>query len=259
MDIKTKVIVVGDSFTFGHGCPDREFYYDHKLKVFTGDWDPFSELRPSDHCWASLLQREYPNLEVINLAVPGHCNTAIFKDVSTYLSNNEIREGDILLFNGTTRDRIEVSTGNDNGNPVSWVIGWDHMAQQKSDADYNLAKKMYIKYLYHEQIVFNYTLASVMGAYGYASANKLNFAWSMPMVQSNPSSGIFESFSFLKMIPHSLLDHYILSISGWDFSGVNDWDLNRTFLCKDNHTNDKGHALYYEKQIKPLIEKFLNT
>ncbi len=257
MDRKTKVIIVGDSFTFGHGCSDRVFYYDHKLKVFVGDYDPIRDLTPSEHCWAALLQREYPNLEVINLAKPGHCNTAIFKDLSAYVSNNEIIEGDIVLFNGTKHDRIEVSTG-DYKHPVSWVMGWDHMAQQKDDSDYNLDKKMYIKYLYHEQIGFNYSLASVMGAYGYASANKLNFVWNIPLLSQPSISGILDT-SFLQVIPKSLLDHRIPSITSWDFSGVNDWDFNATCICKDSHTNDKGHLIYYEKQIKPLIEKFLNT
>jgi hypothetical protein len=257
MDRKTKVIIVGDSFTFGHGCADRVFYYDHKLKVFVGDYDPFRDLSPSEHCWAALLQREYPNLEVVNLAKPGHCNTAIFKDAATYLINNEIREGDILLYNGTKCDRIEVATG-DNGPPVSWVMGWDHMAQQKDVVDYNIAKKLYIKYLYHDEIGLNYALASVMGAYGYASANKLKFSWNLPMIHYPSDPGIIDK-SFLKRIPKSVLSLETPSIAAWDFSGVHDYDFNVTCVGKDYHTNDKGHVIYYEKQIKPLIEKFLNT
>ena len=257
MDRKTKVIIVGDSFTFGHGCSDRVFYYDHKLKKFVGDYNPKTDLTPSQHCWAALLQREYPDLEVINLAKPGYCNTAIFKDLSIYVSTNEIKEGDIVLFNGTHPDRMEVATEQCE-HPVSWVMGWDHQAQQEDEIDYNIAKKMYIQHLYHDQIGVNYSVASLMGAYGYASANKLNFAWNFPILFRPPSPGVL-STDFLTMLPNSLLENRKPHIANYDFSGVNDYEFNLTCNCVDNHTNDKGHLIYYEQQIKPLIEKFLNT
>jgi hypothetical protein len=257
MDRKTKVIIVGDSFTFGHGCSDREFYYDHKLKEFVGGFDPKKDFA-SQHCWAALLQREYPNLEVINLAKPGHCNAAIFRDSSTYVSNNDIIEGDILLFNGTHPDRMEVAT-EQHEHPVSWVMGWEHPAPKADNRfDYNIAKKMYIKHLYHEQIGINNSVASVMGTYGYASVNKLKFAWNFPVLTRSLKSGVLNA-SFLKVIPESLLEHRKPHIAHCDFSGVNDDEFNMTCRCIDGHINDKGHAIYYEQQIKPLIEKFLNT
>ena len=259
MDRKTKVIIVGDSFTFGHGCSDREYYYVHELKEFVGNWDPVKDLTPSQYCWATLLQREYSDLEVINLSKPGLCNTAIFKDLSVYVTNNETREGDIILFNGTHPDRMEVATGRgESERPVSWVMGWDYEAQRTDELDYNIAKKMYIKYLYHEQIGFNHAAASLMGVYGYASANKLKFSWNFPILPRSLNRGVLHK-KFLRMVPKSLLEDRKLHIANYDFSGVNDYDFNMTCKCIDSHINNKGHLTYYEIEIKPLLEKFLNT
>ena len=76
-----RVIVLGDSFTFGHGCSDRVYYYDEDLKKFVGDITPMNQCIPSEYCWPALLQKEFPRLKVHNLSQPGHCNQGMFRDL----------------------------------------------------------------------------------------------------------------------------------------------------------------------------------
>jgi hypothetical protein len=265
MERKTKVIVLGDSFTFGQGCSDRNYYYDHKLKEFVGDVEPIMKCIPSNHCWPTLLQQEYPNLEVVNLAIPGNCNTAMFRNLIDFITNNAVNEDDIVLLNGTNPDRIEVAVPHQYM-PVSWVIGWDHQLQKDSPRDYNLARKMYVKHLYSEHVGFNYSLLTLMGSYGYAMTHSLQFVWNFPLnthVKWNPSFYPHNEGKngdpFNERIPAALVPYRINHISEFDFSDSKDYDFNLSCRSIDYHVNDKGHSIYYEKQIKPLIEKFLNT
>ena len=71
-----KILVFGDSFNYGHGCSDRMFYYDHKTKKMIGNALP--ENVPSQFSWPSLLQNDYPNIQVYNFANPGRANAHIF-------------------------------------------------------------------------------------------------------------------------------------------------------------------------------------
>jgi hypothetical protein len=58
---------------------------------------------------------------------------------------------------------------------------------------------------------------------------------------------------------YGLNDFVIPDIQSYDFSGnLNDWVNFNIYRCKDNHTNEKGHELYYNKVIKPFIEKYKN-
>jgi hypothetical protein len=51
----------------------------------------------------------------------------------------------------------------------------------------------------------------------------------------------------------------IPDIQSYDFSGcLNDWVNKNEYKCVDDHTNEKGHKLYYQKVIKPIIEKHIN-
>ena len=259
MDRKRKIIILGDSFTFGHGCSDRIYYFDHEAKKFVGDYGPIMRHIPSEYCWPALMQRDCPSLEVVNLAKPGHCNTAMFRDLTDYAAGNDINAGDILLLNGTHPDRIEVAMDGYK-KPVSWVIGWDHQAIMENEFDYNKAKKMYIKYLYDEQIGINYTLLTLLGSYGFASANNLKFTWSFPIYDKPINTAANQlGREFLQTIPENILPYRISHITSFDFSGKNDYNFNQTCRCIDYHVNDKGHLIYYEKQIKPLIESLLNT
>lgn len=249
MDRKTKVIIVGDSFTFGHGCSDRMFYYDHELKEFVGDWDPVTKISPSNHCWATLLQKEYPNLEVVNLAEPGNCNTAMFRNLTDFITNNSIAEDDIILLNGTNPDRIEISLPGQEI-PKSWVLGWDHQSRWQRSTELNQAKELYVKHLYNDQVGFNYSLLTLLGSYGYAMTYKTKFAWSFPHHREPQVKDRFPSNLLPQRIPH---------ITEFDFSGQEDDEFNLSCRSVDFHVNELGHSIYYEKQIKPLIEKFLNT
>jgi hypothetical protein len=244
MNAIDRVIVLGDSFTFGHGCVDRIYYYDEDLKKFVGDSTPMEQCIPSEYCWPALLQKEFPNLAVHNLSQPGHSNQGMFRDLLDFYVKFDYNLHDLIIFSGTFSDRIEVRTMYHEDVVRSWAIGWEYMTNGDY-REYLSAQKNYTKYLYHEKIGINLTLSSLLGAYSYTTLNKHDFLYSLP---DSPHPSV-------KPNTRGINEYEIIPIFGYDFSGEDNYQFNVTCQAKDTHTNEKGHQIYYEKEIKPRIQQ----
>jgi len=242
-----RVIVLGDSYTFGHGCLDRIYYYDEDLKEFVGDRTPMEQCIPSEYCWSALLQKEFPDIKVHNLSQPGHCNQGMFRDLLDFYIKNDFKLNDLIIFNGTFSDRVEVRTMYHLDKVGPWAIGWEYMTGGQDFKEYISAQKAYTKYLYHEKIGFNLTSSSLLGAHSYSTLNGHDFLYSLPH-SNNPS---------LEPNIRCVNKYEIPCLFGYDFSGKNDYPFNVTCQAKDTHTNEKGHQIYYEKEIKPRIQQML--
>jgi hypothetical protein len=250
--MKKRIIIVGDSFTFGHGCSDRSYYYDEKTETFIGDVTHFYVPKPSDFCWASLLQKQHPELEIVNLAKPGLCNQAIFRNILEYFEKNPARPNDILMFNGTYPDRLEIALHDKPEVPTSWVIGFDQNSQKHSTVQYNIAKKMYVTHLYNDEIGFNISMATLLAAYGFAVGSNMKFIWSLPMYDN-----VKTKIEMNKTIPISLHTNNMPSIMTYDFSEEENFEFNSSCRANDWHVNNTGHSIYFLKKIIPAIQTLL--
>jgi hypothetical protein len=244
-----RIVIVGDSYTFGHGCSDREYYYDQNKQTFVGDYTPFDKRIPSNHCWAALLQQQYPNIEVVNLAMPGHCSQGMFRDLTNYYYANTYSSDDIVMFHGTFANRIEVALGDRPDVTVPWVMGWDKQSQDEARVQYNIAKKMYVTHLFNNDIGYNLSITGLMSAYAFASVRKMKFIWTLPTYDY--------SDKILKAILPAMNDTKIPEIVNYDYSGKFDFKFNQTCVAPDFHVNDKGHAIYFEREILPAVQRLL--
>jgi hypothetical protein len=253
-----RVIIVGDSFTYGHGCPDRIFYVDKETKKVVGQRTP--DTIPSEYCWASLLKKDY-DIEVVNLARCGHSNPAMFRDLVNHsMKDKKPTKGGIIpktlvIFAASSTDRIEASGAK--GELHSWVLGhdWDPAWQGKLDPhqeQYWLAKKMYITHLYDDAIGKNIALMSILAAQQYSTLRGFKFVTSIPTT-------FYDVLTINHLWDYGMGKFVIPDIQSYDFSGcLNDWVNKNEYKCVDDHTNEKGHKLYYQKVIKPIIEKHIN-
>lgn len=261
--MKRRVIVLGDSFTFGHGCSDRIHYYDHKTKSWVGDLE-LMHGDPSQYAWPTLLQKHFSELHVVNLARPGRSNQMMFRDLREFYVDNPAQPGDIVIFNGSFMDRIEISSHTTTNPPyhtMSWCLASDIELNRRSP-DYDLARKLYVTYLYQDDIGVNQTMSALMGAYGYTVEYESEFFWSLPIMPQLPEIPLHPGTigdNIWELLPASMQEKQITFILSCDFSGVNDTEYNET-QCRsiDFHVNDLGHAIYFEKQIMPVIEDLLN-
>jgi len=253
------VIVFGDSFNYGHGCKDRMLYYDQKTKQMVGN--PFTGELPSEYCWASLLQNEYPNLIVKNFSVPGISNPEIFRNFFQYhVANTGNEKNTLIFFQMTNPDRIEMATHSDKKKITSYVLpmadrsikNYFELNQDECD-QMTEAVRNYIKWMYHPDIGVNQAYMTLLSAYGMATLSKFNFIWSIaPYAYTNANS-----YKFVTELG-DLKKCQIMDVRTMDFSGNMNHDFNVSCRAPDNHVNEKGHEIYYNKIIKHTIQKFLS-
>jgi hypothetical protein len=225
-----KILIAGDSFTFGQGCSDRQ---DGPLIWKDSDG-------PSKFCWASLLQQTYPNLTVVNKSLPGLDNTSILINILKSCLDTQF---DLIVFAGSYVERKQIAAPFNPNNVIPWVPNW----KIPGPGEYQTAQKYHLQYLSNITIDINITTSDILAAYGQAAMSKSKFLWSLP--EFAPEDNI--TFDLLNVIK----SYQIKNVQNFDYSGVNDLKFNQQYECHDSHINDTGHRLYFEKQIVPLFKE----
>jgi hypothetical protein len=224
-----KIIVLGDSFTYGHGCSDREFYYDPRTGKWVGDILSLDK-GPSNYCWASLLQRYYSNYQVINLSKPANDNSYMLIDA--YKNTDE--KTALIIYSGTMQSRMHIS-GNSSDDIIAWVMGSDDTINNQQIRD---AKEQFIKYLYNETVFSISALNSLYAAYGLAMKCNAKFIWSAPtwdlLEHENQANRLID-----------------MKVETAIYYRNKEPDCRAT----DNHLNDKGHSLYFNEVILPKVKQ----
>ncbi|CAB4241666.1 hypothetical protein UFOVP71_204 [uncultured Caudovirales phage] len=233
-----RIIIVGDSVTYGHGCLDRVFYFDPISKKKFGEH--FLNAPPSQYCWASLLAQRFPNLEIVNLARSGHSNEMMIADLINYI-NTDIYDAALIIFQATYSDRMAISAGPEAIR--SWGLSWDPAFSTFEDKNILDAKKKYVQFLYNETIGVNRTKTALLAAYSVANLVNSKFVFSLPL--SDTSVG--------RKIYNRLISNQITSLHTIDYSGKWDVKINNTFLAPDYHPNEAGHEYYLNNHIIPLL------
>ena len=242
-----KVVIFGDSFNYGHGCPDRIYHYDPSTQSMVGPVLP--ENSPSEYCWGSLLQKKYPELKVLNYANPGRSNQQILRDFLVYSENDtDEKESQLIFFQLTNPDRIEIASHNEK-QIASYVLS---MAGSHNDHGMGDAVRQYIKYMYHESIGQNFGMMTLLSAYALATLQKYNFRWSF--CRRNYE---FTTYDFVKGLKPMKFQQMV-DIRNYDFSGKHDHSLEtqKPYRSIDNHVNELGHQIYFNRVIEPTIKSY---
>lgn len=246
--MKKRIIILGDSFTYGHGCADRVFYWDEKKQEHVGWFFKYPEDGPSIHSWPSLLMQDIKEYDIVNLARPGNSNQHMFGQLMSYFYNFE-EHVELVVFSATFCNRVEAASMRDPERADPWCIAHDHKMGNEEDW-YKDAKQSYVKYLYNGQIGINQTLSALLGAHSATTSRGIKFLWSIPKV-ALPMN--------MRTLLAPIIKQQMKNIYNFDYSGKKDAEFNSTCYCPDTHTNEKGHKLYYHMEALPAIRKVLNN
>ncbi len=245
-----KIVISGDSVTFGQGCADKITVYDEKLKF----WKPRHDNETTSvHCWASLLNKYYNQHQVYNYAMPGSDN--IF--ISTSIIDN-IDGADLVIFPATGFNRMQIYNPY-NGKKDSWVIG---TPATDYSPEYKRATEEYVKYIYSEDYMVEVSTMAILGVAAQCYNRKIPFLWSAPMYGTeriDDHKGIYKDFNRRMAVIEnfripSLFDYWQSVYYG--YQNVPKLEDN-PFMHNDGHSNEIGHKYYFEHEILPRLKPYL--
>lgn len=251
-----KILIVGDSFTYGHGCSDRNYWFSLKENRWFGEnFNEFGMAPPSQHCWASLLAQHLPEFEVINLAVPGNNATTMAIETLKKIDKNV----KLVIFSGPPSARIEiVSHDGTEQNVISWLVTDNSINQERQTRnetnhspileDVLNAKLAYMKYLHSDVVTANLAITAAHASC-YAALNVgAHFLWSFP------NTDVLISDSRYEAELSGIRKYEIPSANGF----FNPWTLKgQPYFAEDGHINDLGHRTYFEQILLPRVEATL--
>ena len=246
-----KIIISGDSFTYGQGCKDRIAFTDPVTgtshRNFAGS-DP-----PSKYCWASLLQNHYPDHQIINLARPGKDNMYI----STSIIEN-VKDADIVYFLGTACNRLQIM--DIYGNPIGIILGGLGGFEKYV---HNESVTLFLKHLYLESYFLDISISSLLATYAHCIVKDISFVWSMPYYgitgrYSNDTFGVNEISKTESIVRTELLlkDNQLPPLFGYSFFKSSKQNQDK-YISFDGHANEIGHEYYFNYEILPIFSKLI--
>lgn len=232
-----KILIAGDSFGFGQGCSDRLFYIDKDTREYVGDQNLVFK-GPSQHCWATLLQNDYPQYEVVNVSYPGLDNVSISMNIFQRLNE----DFELVIFAGTAANRLQISDPKYPNITMPWIIGSIPIDKTYPEEWIN-ATKYYTKHLYNEKAVASLSTNAVSAIYGLSVLNNNKFLYSLQNVIQPERTAQW----LAKLDKYNMLDMYNFILG--PVTG------NIRYIAEDGHANDLGHLEYYKQIVKPALER----
>lgn len=248
--MKNKIIIVGDSFTYGIGCDDRLSKFDDYRQIWYCPVAPPGQA--SIHCWASLAANEFINYQFVNVAIPGNSHDNMFKQLASEINDDT----KLVMFCGTFIHRMLLNATHNMSLPMILSFGPNVLW---SAADYTKAFDQFIKHLYHESMGINYAIMSVLSAKAISESYKAKFVCSLTLRGEAGFMDDHTQFDYPSQTNQLLTivnDNIFQSIVDYPFMTKCNAKKD-SWLFPDRHTNNYGHALYYEHEIKPLLTKLL--
>ena len=148
-----KIVVLGDSFTFGQGCSDTP------TEVVA---------LPSAYCWPSLIQKQFA-IPVDNRAGLGYSNASIIETLHQDLTTDI----NLVIFCASFPTRIQISRNEHVSESMS-----PHWKSDQNDLDIDNAVRLYYKHLYSNRIGYTNIITTLLAAYGAARLIGADFLWS---------------------------------------------------------------------------------
>jgi hypothetical protein len=221
------ILVLGDSFSYGQGCADRETT-ESLITV------------PSMYSWPSLLAKDLIKFDsrIDNISKPGNSIMGMLSDLLEYKESI-----DMLIVTITSFDRLLVADPINPDNFKNWVIGYLPPKNESKFTAYNKSKEMYRKYLINDKIAHINTIAYMSAFFNYATKQKIKCLYSVPKIYNYKLSSIqSDGIAFEHM---------------YDYAKSTTFGYNKICTVPDGHPNALGHLTYYERVIKHNVLPYI--
>lgn len=239
-----RILVLGDSITFGHGCQDRQYYWDYDKQCYIGD--PTTFTGPSAHCWAQHIQNEL-GYSVVNIARSGNNNTHLaWQCLQAVQENKEKFDHIIAAFSYDDRqdwehpahDTEEMVSASPLSPPPMWL---------KLNPKWGQALQMYCDELYNPLWGVKLTHMAINTVSNIARESGAGFNWSVPEFNQTESSELISQQLRNCQLP-SMIKHFGLWHNGKMLTSAES-----KYCAPDGHPNELAHKEYFNAIIKHIV------
>lgn len=237
-----RILVLGDSITYGHGCSDRNYYWDYKQNKYIGN--PNFSGGPSKYCWAQYIQDEL-GYSVTNLASSGNNNANIaWQCIQSVYENNQQFDHIIAAF--SYDDRLEWAHP-EFDDPISASPLHPPQLHMKKYPQWDQAIDLFVKELYHPQWGVKLSHMAINTVSNIARETGAQFNWSAPEFNQTESGTSLSPTLRSTQIP-SMIKHFGLWKNGQMLTA------NESKYCAvDGHPSELAHKEYFDTIIKPIV------
>jgi hypothetical protein len=238
-----RILVLGDSITFGHGCSDRQYYWDEKNSQYVGDLDSFRN-GPSKYCWAQCMQDEL-GYAVTNLSRSGNNNTNIAWQCMQAVYENK-QQFDHIIAAFSYDDRLEFYYPDSRKIISSSVLSPPPMLLNKHPR-WDQAIKLFAEELYHAAWGVKLSHMAINTVANIARETGAQFNWSAPEFNQTESGSSISPALRSTQIP-SMTKHFGLRHNGRMLTS-----RDTPYIAVDGHPSALAHKEYFKTIIKPII------
>jgi len=243
-----KILIVGDSYTYGSGCDDRPWYFDEIKNKWIPEKPKYPLPGPSEQCWGSLLKHALPDYEVINQGSPGNDNSGITLSALAHLNTEDIA---LVIYAGTSDSRMRIAQDHldpEKFEPANWVMSQQIQGEfHTTKKAYQDAQMAYMTHLYHSDVYRDNSVINIYAIHAFANAIQAKLLWNLLFWEkshADPKIDCFKQTQFLSII------EYIRFAKDKD----NGQNLNSDYLSPDGHANTIGHKVYFEEYLLAKVK-----
>ena len=237
-----RILVLGDSITFGHGCSDRHYYWLEKEKRYTGNPD-FSG-GPSKFCWAQHVNNEL-GYSVTNLSQSGNNNTNIAWQCMQAVHENK-QQFDHIIAAFSYDDRLEWAHPDSNNAISASALSPPPMLLNKYPR-WDQAIKLFAEELYHPTWGIKLSHMAINSVANVAREIGAKFNWSVPEFNQTESSTTISPDLRSTQIP-SMIKHFGLWQNGRMLTADD-----TPYTAIDGHPSELAHKEYFNTVIRPIV------
>jgi hypothetical protein len=260
MNKKVKnILVLGDSYIFGHGCRDRVHWIDENGVEYGDPINLYNN--PSEFAWPSLLANRYPEkVNVYNLSMPGIDNLSLVSALNNFLDNSRVNV-DLIIFNTSPAGRMLVANTTDNSyrdtpflrniidlKDETKSVNWQVFRESKPLALRGgpHTEETFLKFAglyYHDGLGVQMAMSSVLSAYSISQLLGVKFIWMSPAY----CAAAMNMPLFPTKIRNVLTGHQSIHIADFQRRDM------KKYSAEDGHSNEQCHEDYFNEVVKAKI------
>lgn len=253
------ILVLGDSYIYGHGCSDREHWVDDSGKEYGNTMNLYGP--PSEFAWPSILANRFPDrVNVYNLSMSGIDNLSLTSTLFNFLDSAKVNV-DLIIFNSSPPARMLIGNTTENSYKATpFLLRMVDLTDQSKSPNWQVfreskpiairpspyADEAFLKFAgqyYHDGFGVQMAMSAVLSVYSVSQILGTKFIWMSPhYCAATMNMGLFP-----QKVRNVLTGHQCIHIADFQRRDI------EKYSAADLHSNEQCHEDYFNEVVKAKI------